>query len=53
MQEHIIKIISYLGVLALLSAFVIPIYKYEGFEPVAIMLLTAILAKLIIIEENK
>ena len=52
MENIIIKLISYLGVVALLSAFVLPIYKYEGFEPVAIMLLTAILAKLIIIEEK-
>ena len=52
MENMIIKLISYLGVVALLSAFIIPLYKYEGFEPVAIMLLTAILAKLIIIEEK-
>mgnify|MGYP006381545565 CR=1 FL=1 len=52
MQDIIFKLISYLGVVGLLSAFVIPMYQHEGFEPVAIMLLTAILAKIIMIEEK-
>lgn len=52
-EDLLIKVISYTGVCALLSAFFIPLYKYEGFEHTVIMLLIAILGITITKEDTK